>query len=156
MKSFIKYSLLLLVAVSVLYLFLKPEKNENQPMKAIENQPQQTTIENGVVVYYFHTSKRCPTCLSIESQADETIKNLFSAELLQGKLDWQVINTDEPENSHFVKDYKLYTKSIILRLVRNGKQVEWKNLPEIWELVHEPENYSGYLEKEILNYLGKV
>ena len=33
------------------------------------------TAADGLVVYYFHSNTRCPTCQSIESQAKETVRN---------------------------------------------------------------------------------
>jgi len=163
-KSIIKYLLLLLVVGSVAYLALAkdpaPSKSATAKQNTAPNQVQQEAekeiIENGVVVYYFYTTNRCPTCVKLEALADETIKEYFSQELFGGRLDWRVINTDLKESQHYLKDYKLYTKSIILSLIRDGKQVEWKNLPEIWELVHDPEAYGAYVEKEIRTYLEKI
>ena len=41
------------------------------------------TAADGLVVYYFHSNTRCPTCQSIESQAKETVQTDFASQLSQ-------------------------------------------------------------------------
>ena len=41
-------------------------------------------ISDGLVVYYFHSNIRCPTCRSIESQAQETVQAHFASQLSSG------------------------------------------------------------------------
>ena len=42
---------------------------------------------------------------------------------------------DEEGNYHFVKDYGLYTKSVIISEEIDGKEIRWKNLPKVWEYI---------------------
>ena len=72
-----------------------------------------------IIVYYFHESFRCPTCRNLEQYAKETIENNFKKELAKGNLLFKTVNVEEKENEHFVKDYQLYTKSLILSLVKD-------------------------------------
>ena len=106
-----------------------------------------------VVVTYFHTTFRCPTCHRLEEYSRDTVKSAFAGELEQGRIVFHVINVDDPENQHFIKDYKLYTKSLIVSEWKDGKEVRWKNLPEIWRLVRDREQYEQYVRGEIEDYL---
>ena len=45
------------------------------------------TAADGLVVYYFHSNTRCPTCQSIESQAKDTVQTDFAAQLRQWRHD---------------------------------------------------------------------
>lgn len=107
-----------------------------------------------VIAYYFHGTKRCPTCLKMEAYADEAIKSGFSEAMKQGGLEWRVVNTDEPANKHFLSDYQLYTKALVIVKVQDGKQTEWKNLEKIWDLVGEKDDFIKYVQEEIGSYLG--
>ncbi len=107
-----------------------------------------------VVVYYFHGDVRCPTCIKIEALSTEAIQNGFAEDIEAGRLVWQAVNTDQPENTHFIDDYELYTKSLIVVKKTDGEQTAWKNLPEIWELVNDDNAFIQYVDDEVKAYLG--
>jgi hypothetical protein len=111
------------------------------------------SADSKVVVYYFHSTARCPTCRKFESYSDELIRQQFAQQLSDGRLEWRIVNVDEPGNKHFVADYKLYTKSIVLVKDQPGKAPQWKNLEKIWQLVHDKQAFVGYVKEEINAYL---
>jgi len=106
-----------------------------------------------VVVTYFHTTFRCPTCKKLEAYSRETVENDFAKQIKENKIVFRTVNLEEAENEHFIKDYKLYTKSLIVSLQENGKEIRWKNLPDIWRLVHSREKFEEYVQSEIEAYL---
>jgi len=106
-----------------------------------------------VIAYYFHGTMRCPTCHKLELYSKETIENNFKAELASGILEFKAINVENKGNEHFVNDYQLYTKSLVLSLVKSGKEVKSKNLVAIWELVGNKEKFSNYVKKEVTGFL---
>jgi hypothetical protein len=112
--------------------------------------------ENKVRVYYFYTSVRCPTCRQIEAQAEETVKSAFARALDSGLIEWLPTNVQLPQNRHFVRDYELFTKSVVIVRIKDGGQAEWKNLEKVWELVQDKKAFSRYLEEEIRAYLRKL
>ena len=107
-----------------------------------------------VVVYYFHNNFRCAKCRKFESYSKETLQTDFSDALNDGRLEWKVINFEEPVNKHFVGDYQLYTKSIIVAKHQDGRQTEWKNLEKIWDLVGDKTVFVKYIKDEVSAYLG--
>jgi len=109
-------------------------------------------IKHTVIAYYFHCKARCASCLKIESYSKEAIDKNFEKEIESGRLEWKVINVDETENKHFIKEYKLYTKSVIIADMRNDKQTRWKNLEQVWELLHDKETFLYYVYDEIKAY----
>ena len=109
--------------------------------------------DNHINVYYFHTTYRCVTCTNMEKYTTEAIKTNFGQELAQGKLTFTTVNVDEKPNKHFIKDYKLYTKQVILSQMEKGKEVRWKNLDQVWVLVRSPDKFKEYIVKETRTFL---
>ncbi len=109
-----------------------------------------------LVAYYFHGTIRCPTCLSIEKQSKETVETEFGDLVKEGKVVFLSLNYDEPENGHFQDDYKLTAQSLVLSLRNNGKEVKWKNLPEVWEHVDNPPAFREYVAGELLEMLKEI
>ena len=108
-----------------------------------------------VVAYYFHTNTRCDTCRKIEAYSHEAIEEGFKTELQNGTLELRVVNYEEPENRHYIKDYKLVSKSLILANEVDGKQTEWTNLKLVWQLVKNKEPFLNYVRREVRNYLAR-
>jgi hypothetical protein len=65
----------------------------------------------------------------------------------------KAVNVQEPRNNHFIKDYRLYTKSVIVSDILKGKEARWKNLQRVWELVRKDKAFKGYVQKEVEEYL---
>jgi len=106
-----------------------------------------------VITYYFHGNFRCPTCHKLETYSKEAIEVNFRDELASGKLIFNVIDTDEKGNEHFVNDYQLYTKSLVISLIKNGKEVKSKNLTKIWNYVGNKDKFFEYVTGEISSFL---
>jgi len=106
-----------------------------------------------IIAYYFHGDARCPSCLRIEAWTRSAIDLAFAGELREGRLEWRVVNVDEPRYAHFVRDYQLYTKSVVLVELRDGKQTRWKNLNRVWELLQDNQAYWTYVTDEVAAYL---
>ena len=111
---------------------------------------------NRVIAYYFHGNFRCSTCYAMEQYSKEAIEANFKNELASGKLVFSVINTDEKGNEHYVKDYQLYTKSLVLSLIKDGKEIKSKNLTKIWEYVSNKKAFFDYVSEEVNNFLKEV
>ena len=107
------------------------------------------------IAYYFHGTRRCATCKKIEAYSTEAVQGGFPDLLKSGNLEWNVVNIDEDENGHFVDDYKLYTKSVIVSHVLDGEEVEWKNLDKVWTLVGDRDKFIDYVRTEMRGFMEK-
>lgn len=112
-----------------------------------------TTAAHKVIAYYFHSTARCTSCRKIEAYTHESILTNFDDDLQSGRLEWRVLNTDFKENRHFIKDYQLYTKSVVLVDLHDGKQIRWKNLSRVWELLGDKPAFLKYVQSEVNAYL---
>lgn len=102
-----------------------------------------------VRVTYFVTNTRCVSCYQIETLTEASLQAAFPDELATGVLEWRLVNTDEPEHAHFVSDYQLYTKSVIVSEIEGGVERRWKNLDRVWKLLDRPEEFSAYVATEV-------
>lgn len=114
---------------------------------------QATTSSHYFIATYFHNSVRCPTCHRLEKLSSEAIKKAFASELKDGVLVWRAINVDEPDNRHYNADYQLFTKSIVISEVKDGKERRWKNLEKIWVLVRDEDAFKKYVTSEVAAWL---
>jgi hypothetical protein len=116
----------------------------------------QDGVADGVVAFYFHGNVRCATCRKIEAYTDEAIHAGFAEALDNGTLTWSVVNVDEPDNKHFVEDFELVTRSVVLAEYRDGAIVRWKNLDKVWQLVRSKGGFVEYVQDEASDFLGAV
>jgi hypothetical protein len=114
------------------------------------------TGETKVVAYYFHVTARCTTCRAIESYSREVVERKFGADIAKGRLQYKMVNVQLPDNRHFVKDYQLFTKSVVLVRFDKGRQAEYKVLNKTWELVGDKSAMQGYVEREVRDYLKRL
>lgn len=132
--------------------FLSPAMAE-EPVQTGESV--MNSSDNGVIAFYFYGNKRCSTCRKLEAYSEEAITGGFASELDSGALRWRAVNTDEPENAHFVTDFELVTKSLVLVEYHNGEVVRWENLKLIWQLVREKDGFLTYVRESTDEFLGE-
>lgn len=136
--------------VSIVYAVVRESGQES----SIDNNKNIGTSKQHYIAYYFHGSARCPSCYKIEKYTTETINSKFANELKNGKLSLQVINVEEGMNAHFIQDYSLNTKSVVLSEVLEGKEAKWKNLEKIWDLLGSEDKFSSYIENELRSFIS--
>jgi len=111
-------------------------------------------LPHRVIAYYFHTTYRCASCRTIEANSREAIETAFADEIKDGRLVWKVVNVEVKGNEHFVKDYGLYTKSLVLVNEVRGKRAQWKNLEKVWQLLQDRDAFLRYVQDETRAYLA--
>ena len=107
------------------------------------------------VAYYFYNSKRCSSCYRIENWSEAAIQENFQQELSAGKLKWRAINIEEPENEHFIQDFNLYSKSLVIVEQDKGSPERSKKLKKVWRLVRDKEKFFHYVSSEIRDFMEK-
>ncbi len=158
-KTIVTVVLLLFVAASVVTLVVKESGAppvQNAPGPTAQNSPDLPDEAEAarVVVYYFHGSVRCATCRTIESQAKEAVQTGFADALQDGRLEWRVVNIEDAGNEHFVQDFQLSTRSVVLERIGDGERQEWKNLDRVWDLVRgDKKDFLTYIQDETKTYM---
>jgi hypothetical protein len=121
-----------------------------------EGRAQEASAGGTVTAYYFHGTFRCPMCHKLETYAKESIESNFKDALASGKLSFKVVNVEDKGNEHFMTDYQLYTKSVVLSLTKDGKEVRSRNLDKIWEYVRNKDRYENYVRDEVAAFLKEA
>lgn len=103
-------------------------------------------------VYYFHGAQRCMTCNKIEAMTRAAVKAEFKDEVAAGKIALKSVNLDEAGNEHFVQDFQLSTRSVV---VQHGAKFE--RLDKVWQLVHGDEaQFQDYIVDGVRRNLGNA
>lgn len=105
--------------------------------------------DDKLIVYYFHRTVRCPSCMLLEELTRYAVRSGFSAQIKTGQIELKVINIDEPDNSWLEEHYNLQFQSVVLSEVVNGDEMRWKNLARVWDYLHEEDRFMDYVQKEI-------
>jgi len=160
MKSFKTMAVIFSLAILAMFAYAddKPDLTAKDSVEVVSDTTvsmQSSEPAEKIVVYYFHGTKRCATCKKLEAYSEEAIKGKFQKELEDGRLEFLPVNYDDEENKHFIDDYKLYTKALVVCEFKDGQQVAWKNLDKIWEKVNDKDEYLEYVQNEIAPYLGQ-
>lgn len=156
-KTIITVVLLAFVIVSVVHLVIKESRTSEQ--NTITEQTTQIPFasEKKVIAYYFHGNMRCMTCRKIEAYTKKAIQTGFPDALKNGRLELRIVNVDEPDNEHFVKDYQIVTRSVVIAEFEGSEQKRWKNLGQVWQLVGDEQAFLKYIQNETDRYLeGKT
>ena len=168
LKSIVTAMLLLFVAASIAYVAIKEARADpqpNTPASAPTASASDPEVLNSpglpgkveptkVVVYYFYGNVRCKTCRTIEMQAEEAIRTGFADALKDGRLEWRILNVEESSNTHFIEEFEISTRSIVLERLVDGKRETWKNLDRVWELVRgDKVTFQKYIQDETRAFL---
>ena len=140
------------VAVSVGYLVytqVRPRGNTGSPGAG-------APAGTRTVVYYFYTNVRCASCRRIEQWTREALEKTFPAELSDGRIEWKPVNVEEKGNEHFVKDFALKAKTVVVSRMVNGKTAEWADMIEVWELLADQKRFSRLITDKVRQYIEKT
>lgn len=109
-----------------------------------------------IQVTYFSSDVRCATCIRIERLTRETVEKNFPAEIESGRIVLQTINIDDPGNEHFVQDYQLISKTVIVSDRAKGQEVGWENLQHVWSKQKDERAFEEYVVDAVRRHLGSV
>lgn len=147
-----KYAVPFMVVVVISVFVAVPSLLAEDPAQgAIPEANAQTDV---IVAIYFHGNVRCATCRKIEAYADEAIAQGFADEVASGRVEWRAVNLDEPDNKHFIDDFQLITKSVVLVEYRDGEVTRWQNLDKVWQLVRNKEDFVAYVQDGTREFIG--
>jgi len=161
-KDAVTNSLLMFVAATCVVLIVRALPQTSTPhveaaaTVAGRSDPTVTptlAMQDGVKVYYLHGNFRCPTCRTIEAYAKEAVELGFAEELKSRQVEWQVINYESPGNQHYATDYNVVAPNVVLVRFQDGKQVDWKGLPEVWEHVSSKESFLPFVQDSLRKFI---
>lgn len=110
--------------------------------------------EPTVMVYYFHRTARCPTCLSIEANIAQVIRDNFSPQITDGRVVWMPYNLDDPGGDEFQKEFDVTYSTLVVARRVDANRVEFEKLDKVWQLLGNPDGFSEYVTGRISKFLN--
>jgi hypothetical protein len=109
-----------------------------------------------VVVYYFHRTLRCYTCLGLEKAAREAVHEGYLDRVEARTLEWQAVDFELTENAHFEKEFDLEGSTLLFAETAGGKTVRWEKIDGMWDFVARPEDLRPYVGVELRRFLAEA
>ncbi|NCU39910.1 hypothetical protein EOL99_03385 [Candidatus Falkowbacteria bacterium] len=108
-------NLLIIFSVMLIFVSACQQSGSNQDKTG-------EVYDNVILVYNFHLTNRCPSCIAIEDATTKTLNTYFSEELKEGKIKQFIINVDESANSKIAEKYEAYGSGLRITKIENGKE----------------------------------
>lgn len=111
-----------LVIIFSVLLFLTTscqQTTSNNQGKPVESSQ---IYDNVILVYNFHLTIRCVSCVAIEKATTKTLNTYFAKELDEGKIKQFVINVDDSENSEIAEKYEAYGSGLMISKIKNKEE----------------------------------
>jgi hypothetical protein len=112
------------------------------------------SLRDGLIVYYFHSNTRCPTCESIEAQAHETVQTDFAEQLASGEIIWKTINYEQPAAAELATKFAIQMPVVVLARMTDGELEDWNRLDQVWGLVSDKSAFAAYIHTAISEKLS--
>ncbi len=152
----LRWSLLLFVAVSLVRLFM-PELNQGSDstiassnMNLVEELD--LPFQNGLLVLQFHRTQRCAFCRDMEEHTKETLDTYFSNALQEGKIAFRLLNMELPKYQALRKKYNLFTSTVVLIELNQGRESRRKIVTEAWHLTDKRQEFTEMLRSELADF----
>jgi len=105
-----------------------------------------------VVVYYMHATFRCVTCNMIEKMTRDLLDSGFAQELKIGTV--RMEDVDFQENESLAQRYEVVASCVVVTHLRDGEEVAYQRLDEVWTLMKDPPAFNRYVGDAIRGYLA--
>ena len=154
MKKVLGFALVGFVGISLAFAS-SPEKSASvrAAKQAGPAAGRQAAAKGTVIARYCHGTARCSNCIKIEAYSREAIETGLRRDIDSGRLRFEVVNIEEPANRHYIQDYSLYTKSLVLISVSGGKELRYKVLNDVWNHLGDKAAFIAYVKSETEGFL---
>ena len=82
------------------------------------------SLRDALIVYYFYSNTRCPTCRAIESQAEDTVQANFSEQLDGGEIVWKTVNYEQSTASEMAEKFEIQMPVVVLARMNDGQNCQ--------------------------------
>lgn len=115
-----------------------------------------TLPEKTAVVYYFYTDTRCSSCTTIEEYTREAVAKHFVQPYKGWRVEFRGVNIEDKANEHFVQDYWLNSKAVVVQKFEGDKPRKWGLLKSVWQLLGDKEKFMDYVAAETRKVIDEV
>ncbi len=93
-----------------------------------------------IKVVKFEPARPCQSCIKLGNYAKETIELYFPEEYQSGKISYETVNYQNPQNINLVKKYGTSGSSLFITVIRDGEE-EIINANDMWNYIGNKEQY---------------
>ena len=161
-KVALRWLLLAYVAVSISYmgytqLFASPAQETSVPSPNLSIEPSELPQEapDRLEVRYFVFGKRCSTCHRIEKLTRKAVEEDFEPERKAGKVSFYMVDCDKESNKHWLEEFPMSAKSVLILKYEDGELVDWENMTHIWTLNNDEEEFLAYIRDMVRMMLAE-
>ncbi len=97
-------------------------------------------------IYHFYGTHQCTSCIAVGDLAEETINTYFANELNSGKIVFNHINGDLPENRELVNKYGVTGSSLWLGTYSEDGKFKAEENVNVWYKIKDKQEYMTYLK----------
>lgn len=117
--------------------------------------PKTAAAAKTATVYYFYTNTRCSSCTTIEAYTRAAVDKHFKEDYKGWRVVFKGVNTEEEGNAHFVQDYWLNSKSVVVQRYAGDKPNRWARLDKVWTLLGDKDAFAAYVAGETRKLLDE-
>jgi hypothetical protein len=132
---------ILLFSFAVLLMLGNGSCNAQEGKKAEAN----STVSAKVQVYYFHFTRRCATCLSVEENAKKAVETLYADKVKKGEYSFQGINLDDDSSKPLADKLGIGGQTLIV--VCGNKKIDITD--KGFMNAHDPEKMMEEIKKAV-------
>lgn len=79
-----------------------------------QNQETEAVSEKQIEVYYFHYSRRCATCVAVETESEKAVNELYPEKVKSGEIVFLSIDLEEEKNEALAEKLKVSEQSLMI------------------------------------------
>lgn len=110
---------------------------------------EQNIATTKVEVYYFHNTRRCATCQSVESVTKEALEETYPEEMKNGEIIFQSLNIEEDENEELAKELEISGQTLLF--IKDGEKMDLTNDAFMYA-----RSNPDKLKKKIKQFIGDI
>jgi hypothetical protein len=81
----------------------------------------------------------------MERLAAEVIDDRFGERQRDGSVVFRAVNLETDATRHFISDFEMANKAVVMVERSGGKNLAWRRLDAIWEKIADDAEYSDYI-----------
>lgn len=97
-------------------------------------------------VYYFHNTRRCPTCEAIEKVTKSVLNESYKKQMEEGTIEYASFNAEEKKNKELCKKLNVTGSALI---VLKGEQINDLTSKGFMYALNQPEKLKDALVKAL-------
>jgi hypothetical protein len=131
----------------------QPDSTIKVSVNSLNNTNVKTELSK-VLIYNFHVTNRCPSCIAIEEATTKTLNTYFTKEVKEGRIKRQILNVDDEANKTFSEKYEAFGSGIFVTRVFKGNETTTDLTGDGFKYArNKEEKFIEILKTTITNYL---